>query len=189
TGEYNAGLRADRDVIYDLGGNEVAVAPAAVKVDCSAEIALSVDSVSVIRNNCTVTGLDGDCQIKAGTIAKRAPYQVYTIADPAKGVDSWGMQSLASSRKNAFEVPYAIDENCVYTIKLNGVSSFTKDKTEKIENAAGSVELKVTNNGDSVTIARHIILKKSIYSPAEYVAVRALLLKWKSPAFRSIIVK
>lgn len=189
TGEYNAGVRADRDVIYDLAGNEVAVAPAAVKVDCSAEIALCVDSVSLIRNNCTVAGLDGDCQIKAGTVAKRAPYLVYTVADPTKGVDSWGMQSLASSRKNAFEIPYAIDEKCVYTIKLNGVSSLTENKNEKIENAAGSVELQVVNNGDTVTITRQISLKKSIYSPAEYAAVRALLLKWKSPAFRSIIVK
>lgn len=188
-GEYNAAIRADRDVIYDLAGNEVAVAPATVKVDCSATIALSADSVKVISEDCSLAGIDGECSIKAGSVVTREPYMVYTIAAPSKGVDSWGMQSLQSSRKDLFEVPYAIDEKCVYTIKLNGVSSSSESKNEKIENAAGSVELQVVNNGDTVTITRQISLKKSIYSPAEYAAVRALLLKWKSPAFRSIVVK
>lgn len=188
-GEYNAAIRADRDVIYDLAGNEVAVAPATVKVDCSATIALSADSVKVVNEDCSLAGIDGECSVKAGSVVKRAPYMVYTIAAPSKGVDSWGMQSLQSSRKDLFEIPYAIDEKCVYTIKLNGVSSSSENKNEKIENAAGSVELQVVNNGDTVTITRQISLKKSIYSPAEYAAVRALLLKWKSPAFRSIVVK
>ena len=189
TGEYNAALRADRDVIYDLGGTEINVKPVYVKVDCSATINLSADSVTVKEENCSIDGIDESISIKAGEITKRAPYMVYTIASPTKGVDNWGMQSLPSERKNQFEIPYPIDETCTYTINLDGVSSSTKDKSEKVENAAGSVELKIVNNGRSVSIVRHINLKKSVYSPAEYADVRALLLKWKSPAFRSIIVK
>ena len=189
TGEYNANLRADRDVIYDLGGTEINVKPAYVKVDCSVTIALNADSAVVKKENCSIDGIDEAISIKGGTVAKRAPYVVYTIASPSKGVDSWGMQSLPSERKNQFEIPYAIDETCVYTINLDGISSSTKDRSEKIENAAGSVELKVVNTGASVSITRRIVLNKSVYAPGEYAAVRALILKWQSPAFKSIILK
>ncbi len=188
-GEYNAALRADRDVIFDLAGNEIAVNPSVVKMDCTATISLCADSVTVIKDNCSLAGIAGDCSIKAGSIAKRSPYAIYTVASPSKGVDSWGLQLLPSTRKDLFEIPYAIDENCVYTINLNGVSSSTKDKSERIENSAGCVELKIANDGDSVSISRHINLKKSVYSPAEYDDVRQLLLKWQSPAFRSVIVR
>lgn len=189
TGAYNAALRADRDVVMDVAGNEVAVTPATVKVDCTANVILTADSVKMTDFGCSVTGLNEKATLKEGTLKKEGGYAVYTIAAPSEGVDSWMMPTLASERKGVFEMPYAIDETCVYNINLEGAVSLTKDKSEKIENAAGSVEFSIVNNSGSVTVTRKIKLNKSQYSATEYAAVRALLLKWKSPAFKSIIVK
>lgn len=189
SGEYNAGLRADRDVIFDVAGNEVAVTPATVMINTTTVERLSADSVKMYQQAYQTKGIDEKVAIKEGTLKKEGEYAVYTLAAPTVGVDSWMMPSLPTERKEMFEIPYAIDETCVYKINLDGVKSLTKDKTEKIENAAGSVELSIVNNDNVVTITRKISLKKSVYSASEYAAARELLLKWKSPAFKSIIVK
>ncbi len=189
-GEYNAGLRADRDAIYDLGGNAVSVAPAHVVLNCTASMTLSADSVAMSHSDCKLSGLDEKAELKnAGKVTKRGNYTVYTIPAPTQGVDTWGMTSLPSKRRNVFEIPYPIDETCVYSVNLNGVKSAVKNKNVNISNAAGSVTMSIVNNGNSIEIKRHIKLDRSIYGVSEYEAARKLLLEWQSPAFRSIIVR
>ncbi len=191
TGEYNAGLRADRDAIYDLGGTPISVNPVMVKIDCTAAIALSPDSASLVRTKCDMAGLSGKIEVKAGKVAKRGAYAVYTISAPSQGVDSWGLMSqLLSKRKDLFEIPYAVDETCVYTIALKGLKSLSKNNSVNLRNAAGEVTMSVENKGETIEIRRHIKLDRTVYgTDAEYEAVKKLLLEWQSPAFSTIVLK
>lgn len=191
TGEYNASLRADRDVIYDLGGKLIPVDPVVVKIDCSADIALNSDSVSLVKEDCSATGLDGKIEMKnGGDMTKRGSYSVYTVPFPSQGVDNWGLTSqLLSKRKDLFEIPFAVDETCVYRISLNGMKSLTKNNSSHIRNGAGELSLSIENKGDVIEICRSIKLDRSVYEPSDYESVKKLLLEWLSPTFRSIVLK
>lgn len=189
SGEYNAAIRADRDDIFDLSGNLVDIKPATVNITCSAVIDLSADSISVKEEKCEVKGLPGEVKLKAGNLKKSDGYVIYTVGNPSEGIDSWGMSALQSSRKDAFEIPYPVSETCTYTINTEGLRILSRSTETEISNAAGRIVLKLSAENGKVVFSRHITLNKSIYSAAEYAAVRELLVKWQSPAFRKITLK
>lgn len=175
TGTYDAGLHTDREDLVDLGGNPVSVKDAPAVIDNKVSIELSVK--------------DGEVKTDEGTIAKHASYWVYTIPESKEGIDSWGMKQLNSRRTDWFEIRCPITETDVYTIKLDGLESLTKNSETNLENGAGCIRLAIENNGDVITVRREIKLNHSIYSPDEYPLVRKLLLEWYSPAFRRIVLK
>lgn len=175
TGVYQASYHTDRDVLFDLGGNLVSVKEVPLMINNNVSAELSVK--------------EGEVKTDEGTVVKRASYWVYTIPESKEGVDSWGIRQLNSHRTDWFEIQCPINETDVYTIKLDGLESLTKDSDINLENAAGCVHLAIENNDDVITIRREIKLNNSIYSPTEYPLVRKLLLEWYSPAYRRIVLK
>lgn len=174
-GEYEASLHADTEDLVDLAGNPVSVSLAPLVSDSNVTVEIEEK--------------DGEKHVSEGNLSKRGSYWVYTIPENKQGVDSWGMTQLNSKRTDWFEIPSPINETDVYTVKLNGVKSQTKNSEVNIDNAAGSVSLSVKNTGSEVVVRRQIKLNKSFYSPAEYQMVRKLLLEWYSPTYRRVVLK
>lgn len=187
---YNAALRADRDEIYDLAGNRVAVEPVVVDMDCKASFELSDGDVKIVSKDMSMTGIENDMELKSvRNVRKAGDYTVFTLPAANYGVDAWRMSILNTSRRESFEIPYAVDETYEYEISLDGVSSLTENVAVDISNPAGSLRIVIENCGDKVSVFRHIALNKTVFTAKEYDSVRKLLLAWNNPAYRKVVVK
>lgn len=189
TGTYNASLRADRDDIVTLGGKTVSVATASPVIAGIASIVVKGDSVSLVSDTCTVTGLNGTATFGTPTIAKRGHFELLTLPAISQGADSWGMENLASARTDAFELPSAIEETATYEIALDDRKSLTTDCNETIANTAGTVTYSVKNAPGKITVTRTLSLPQSIVPAARYADLRKLLVEWNTPARRRIILE
>lgn len=160
-GTVDVALRADRDDIYTLAGEKIAIEPKVVTV------------------NNTLEGYTAQC---AGN------YAIYTINATENGVDAWHLPALNSSRSEKCEIPSAIEENDTFVIALDGKKSMTADKSIVVANKAGKVAISIKNEADKVTISRSISLPKTIYTAKEYADLRKLIQAWQNNAGREIIV-
>lgn len=161
-GTVDVALRADRDDIYTLAGEKIAIEP-------------KVDVVNnTIENKYAVKQADN--------------LMIYTINPTENGVDAWHLPALNSSRKEKCEIPSAIEENDTFVIALDGKKSLTADKNIVVANKAGKVAISIKNEADKVVITRTISLPKSTYSAKEYADLRKLIQTWQNPANREIVV-
>ncbi len=164
-------LRADRDAIYNLAGEEIAIEPKAQVVEASFE-----GGYADTDKKWSLNEVEG------------SNYSILTLAD-TEGVDAWHLPALNTERREMCEIPSPIEESATFTISLDGAKCKSTDKTLNIENKAGKVNISIANEDGKVTISRTISLPKSIYTAEEYADLHALLLAWKSKANREIIIE
>lgn len=189
-GEYPAALYADRNDFYDLGGNAQSVGAAALVINASAQIAVSAKGAELKSSDRKATPAGVNVKVaNGGKVEKAGGYYVYTLPGVSGGADALGLSRLNSQRKNAVEFKYPVAETCEYTLILDGLKAVSKSNTVSLKNAAGSVEMTVNATGDKVTVKRSIKLDKSVYTPAEYKELQALLKEWNSAAWKRIVLK
>lgn len=162
-GEVDLALRADRDDVYTLAGEKIAIEPKTLTVE------------NTLENHYTAKQVD-------------ETFEIYTINPTENGVDSWHLPALNSSRKEKCEIPAAIDENDTFVIALDGKKSLTADKNSVIANKAGRVAISIKNEADKVIVTRSISLPKSTYTAKEYADLRKLIQAWQSKAGREIVI-
>lgn len=163
-GTVDVALRADRDDIYTLAGEKIAVEPKTLAVENSLE------------NHYSAKCIDDD------------ELTICTLNPTENGVDAWHLPALNSSRKEKCELPSAIDENDTYVIALDGKKSLTADKNIAIANKAGKVAISIKNEADKVVVSRSISLPKSTYTAKEYADLRKLIQAWQSKAGREVVI-
>lgn len=156
-------LRADRDEYYSLDGR---------KLDINNEVK-NIEEVLDIT-----IGTANDLPAHGG-------YTIYTV--PEGVVNGWKMNSLHAERKEMCELPYRVQEKQTINITLDGMKWEGVPRTKVIANKAGSVQISIAKNGNTVSVERQIQLSKSLFTPAEYADVRALLLTWESRNFRELL--
>lgn len=189
-GEYPAALYADRNDFYDLGGNLQSVAPAALTINASAQIAVSAKGAELKSSDCKAVPAGVSVKVaNGGKVEKADSYYVYTLPGVSGGVDALGLTRLNSQRKNPVEIKYPVAETCEYTLNLDGLTALTKSNSVSLKNNAGSVEMTINAAGSKVTVKRSIKLSKSVYTTAEYKDLQALLNEWNSAAWKRIVLK
>ena len=162
-GTEDVALRADRDDIYTLAGEKIAIEPKTATVS------------NTIENGYTSKDVNG--------------YTICTINATENGVDAWHLPALNSARKEKCEIPSAIEENDTFSIALDGKKSLTADKNIVVANKAGKVAISVKNEADKVTITRSISLPKSTYTAKEYADLRKLIQAWQNNNGREVVLK
>lgn len=189
-GEFPAALYADRNDFYDLGGNQQNLAPAALAINASAQIAVSAKGAELKSSDCKARPAGVNVRVaNGGKIEKAGGYYVYTLPGVSGGIDALGLSRLNSQRKNGVEVKYPVEETCEYTLSLDGLKAVTKSDAVSVTNQAGSVEMTINAAGDKVTVKRSIKLAQSVYTPAEFKALEALMKEWNSTAWKRIVLK
>lgn len=189
-GEYPAALYADRNDFYDLGGNLQSVAPAALTINASAQIAVSAKGAELKSSDCKAVPAGVSVKVaNGGKVEKADSYYVYTLPGVSGGVDALGLTRLNSQRKNPVEIKYPVAETCEYTLNLDGLTALTKSNSVSLKNNAGSVDMTINAAGSKVTVKRSIKLSKSVYTTAEYKDLQALLNEWNSAAWKRIVLK
>lgn len=189
-GEYPAALYADRNDFYDLCGNQHSVAPAALVINASAQIAVSASGAELKSSDCKATPAGVNVKVaNGGKVEKAGGYYVYTLPGVSGGVDAMGLSRLNSQRKNAVEVKYPIEETCGYVLNLEGLTPVSKSNSVSVKNEAGSVDMLIKAEGDKVTVKRAIKLFKSVYTPDECKALQTLMNEWNSAAWKRIVMK
>lgn len=168
--KVDVALRADRDVIYTLAGEEIKIEPKTDKYEASFEGGWA----------------EADKQWKVSEI-EGSDYSILTLS-PTEGIDAWHLPTLNSERKEMCEIPSSIEESATYSISLDGAKSLTPNKEFSIENKAGKVNISIANEEGKVVVKRTISLPKSIYTAEEYADLHALLLAWQSKANREILI-
>lgn len=163
-------LRADRDAIYTLAGEEIKVEPIAKSFETTVE-------------GC-YTDTDKQWSLKE---IEQSNYAVLTLTED-EGVGAWHLPALNSERREMCEIPSAIEQSATFTIALGEATSKTPNKELNIENKAGKVNISIANEQGKVVVKRDISLPKSIYTAEEYADLRTLLLAWQNKAYREILI-
>ena len=163
TTKADVSLRADRDEYYSLDGR---------KLDLTNEVKKIEEVVNI------TLGAENGLPVHGG-------YAVYTVPDGT--VNGWNMNSLHAERREMCELPYSVQEKQTINITLDGMKWEGEPRAKAIENKAGSVNISITKNGNTISVERQIQLNKSLFTPAEYADVRALLLAWESRNFRELL--
>lgn len=177
TSKVNPALRADRDEYYDLCGKKIEFTATAMEIrgETKASIFAKDGSIYIKTSEGTTEPLE-----------THGGYAVYTIPT-GKGVDSWKMNFLHQKRREMCEIPYAIDEAETIQIQTEGIQWEGTPAVKSIDNAAGTVLLSISDDGNTIIVNRHIKLNKSLYTPSEYPALRELLLAWDNRNLRELI--
>lgn len=156
-------LRADRDEYYSLDGK---------KLDIGNEVKKIEDVVNI------TIGAENNLPMHGG-------YAVYTV--PAGVVNGWNMNALHAERRGMCELPYRVQEKQTINITLDGMEWEGEPRAKNIVNKAGSVNISISKNGNTISVERNIQLNKSLFTSAEYADLRALLLAWESRNFRELL--
>ena len=162
-GTVDVALRADRDDIYTLAGEKIAVEPKTLTVENSLENHYSAKCVDELT--------------------------ICTINATENGVDAWHLPALNSARKEKCEIPSAIEVNDTFSIALDGKKSLTADKNIVVANKAGKVAISIKNEADRVVVSRSISLPKSTYTAKEYADLRKLIQAWQNNNGREVVLK
>lgn len=116
-------------------------------------------------------------------------YLLYQLPTVKKGVASWYMNSLNSSRKNQFELPYAVTESYNYTITLApDMVLKTENKQTNIKKPFGALHISIAKNGNIVTVKKELQLTKVILSPSEYADFRNMINIWNDKNNNTLII-
>lgn len=116
-------------------------------------------------------------------------YLLYTLPFSSKGVQSWRMNKLNTQRKSILEIPYAINETYEYEILPEaGLKLASKPVEIHKNNAVGSFDLSIRQEGDTIRILKRIQLDKALISPADYPNLRDLMNLWFSQESEKIVL-
>ncbi len=219
-------LRADREAVVNLAGEEIAIDPETVKIAYEAKITVDSSWNAVTEAQVRVPGLlytpqeyrsayTGAIVRRAGSLEKeedrrivtddngqrvefravrtirpQVGYALLSLPASGKGPESWAMTLLNTSRTDAVEIPYAVQEEDAYEIELTGgVVSATRDAEVSIDNAAGSLRISVKNEPGRIVVHRAISLPKTQLSVKDYEALREILLAWWNASGQQVILK
>lgn len=116
-------------------------------------------------------------------------YIVYKLPVATKGVNTWNMDILNSSRKGIFEIPYAAKENYEYELTLDpSMEIKTNEKQIEINKPFAKVRISLKKNGNSVKISKELIINKTQITPAEYPDFRKIILTWNDKNINNLII-
>ena len=115
-------------------------------------------------------------------------YATLTLEESKYGVSTLGYGHLNSVRKVNLLLPRMVDENYTYqvTCPANMQLRTPAGKTE-IHNAAGDLVISVEKDGQKATVTRSLKLKKQLYTPAEYKALRDLMTTWSDSNKKTLL--
>lgn len=118
-------------------------------------------------------------------------YIIYSLPVAEKGITTWNMKLLNSSRTSAFfEIPYLSKEHYEYELVLSpGTDLETKDKLIQIDKPVGKLRIAIKQSGNSVKVSKEIVFNKTLISPAEYSDFRNIMLTWNDPNVNTLIFK
>lgn len=116
-------------------------------------------------------------------------YFLYELPVVRKAIETWNMNSLNSSRKKQFELPYPVAEKYEYTVTLSP-DMVLKTKPENINmiKSFGQLHISITQKDLTVTVKKEFQLNKTILSPAEYVDFKNMMNIWNDKNNNNIII-
>ena len=173
--------------LYSVKDGKPVQVEAASKYQIVGNQSLSVsDKQWVIDNNETI-GEDLLPYFADGKVAKESRismnvhhgYATLVLKESAYGVSTLGYGHLNSIRKGNLLLPRLVDEMYTYEITCpQNMELRTPAGITEIHNAAGDLVISVDKEGQKATVTRSLKLKKQLFTPSEYKAVRDLLTTW-----------
>lgn len=147
------------------------------------------DKYKVNRNNEGLTVFATDENERRKIAWDESGYFKFVPGEYAVGINGFNMSRLPSERKSAIAIPFKTDDKVVQTILLpTGITCKTPSYNRTLNNKAGTLDIKLSNEKGKVSIVKHIQLNKSIYSAAEYNDLRNLILEWNNPKINAVIL-
>ena len=129
-----------------------------------------------------------DIAVSVSAAEAKNGFVVLTLPAAAKGLDTWGMETLNSRRARPFELPASLKEEITYKLAVaEGLTLWTPMEETVVENPCGKVTRTITAEGDGIRMTRRVELDKLQYSPAEYPTLRELINEWTDPNNRVLL--
>lgn len=185
------------ELFYDVNGKKATPSLNCDRYEylgCSTAKPLDITpSVRTVRHNVETAILDGrlsgtfvtitdgdEFSGKLGSTKTDASPEVkaFTFTKPRSGVSYWTMPAMNASRRETLELPYQIDQTENYSLNSGEHKILTRPSVKTINNSVGSLEISVKTDGNTVTVTRHILIKKAIVAPSQWQQARTLLSEW-----------
>jgi hypothetical protein len=127
---------------------------------------------------------------KGFTAEKSGDYLSLSLPCFAQGFAMAHIGELPTSRVTRIELPNALDETYEFTVKIpKGFVAVTPSRSEKLENAIGSIAILYEVNGQEVKVTRKLQVNQAIIPVELYGDFRALVGIWSDKNLNKIIVK
>jgi hypothetical protein len=127
---------------------------------------------------------------KGFTAEKAGDYLSLSLPFFAQGFSMAHIGELPTSRTTRLELPNALDETYEFTVKLpKGFVAVIPSRSEKLENAIGSIAILYEVNGQEVKVTRKLQVNQAIIPVELYGDFRALVGIWSDKNLNKIIVK
>lgn len=86
-------------------------------------------------------------------------------------------------------LPGLINRKEVTTVLIPAGRQWLETKGKNIHNAAGDLSFTYALQGNTLTVTRKLIIRRQLYTPADYAELYALLSEWKDINNRTIVLK
>lgn len=191
---YTANIRIDDKKAVTSGSAEISsvLLPHMAPQNTDSHVKGSVHSAGKISESEVTYNSANDAKVNFKAekeIRSDQNYIIYKLPEIQKGVTTWQLQGLTSSRKNLMEIPYPITENYQYDITLApGMTLKTKDHQVEINKPVGSVKILFKQEGDKLRVNRSLQLNKSILTPAEYQDFKKIMEAWINKNNNNVLI-
>ena len=112
-------------------------------------------------------------------LAVKDGYARLVLPDAVQGIAYQPYGYFNSKRSENLWISRPVDESYQYQIECaDGMELCTPVKEETLRNEAGTLTYSIRQEGQTVHVTRSLKLDKQLYTPAEYKALRRLLVEW-----------
>ena len=112
-------------------------------------------------------------------LAVKDGYARLVLPDAVQGIANQPYGYFNSKRSENLWISRPVDESYQYQIECaDGMELCTPVKEETLRNEAGTLTYSIRQEGQTVHVTRSLKLDKQLYTPAEYKALRRLLVEW-----------
>ncbi len=147
-----------------------------------------------IRSKRTLARENGATIVGGKTTAPMSTHQDYlmlTLPQTHKGIlQEQSYHRFNSKRTVNLLLPSALTEEYSYTLRLPAhLTLCTPEKEITLNNAAGSLNISLRQEGQNVYIRRTLKLPERLITPANYPAFRQLITEWANPQGQQLLLK
>lgn len=190
-----AGWMSGRYYIADLkNGTEVTMP--VVNADIKYDIAITVNSgkaslqVKSDISEALKSYVGSPEKSLEANVSEQNGIMIVSLPDSPKGIAHSAYVKGNTTRDCNLVLPYASNETYSYSVQIpDGKECITPVLEKNLSNAAGTVQVTVRQNGNTMEVKRNIKLNSSTISKADYTAFHTLLATWVNENYNVLMFK
>jgi len=187
--EFRTLNNAQRFVVTQQMGDEPkALDPGNANGSASAPLLVSLKGEKATPATPQVINRKRELSVDASKLNAEGYYLMQLPTDGCP-VGGWYMQTLPTLRETAFEIPSIIDDTQTYVIKTDGKVKLAGSYSTNYAAQGGVVLTETASEAadGTITVVRHIVLPKKVYSVEEYSAAREAIMTWLSSTHQRLL--